>query len=71
MALKAIRLEINNIHMNNEKDLERNYDEIEYETEEQEKEENARHMTEFLIYKMGIDAANGFKDVPIPYSRIF
>ena len=57
--------------MNNEKDSERNYDDIEYETEEQEKEANARHMTEFLIYQMGIDAANGFKDVPIPFTRLF
>lgn len=57
--------------MNTGKDSERNYDDIEYETEEEEKEANARHMTEFLIYKMGIDAANGFKDVLLPYCRIF
>lgn len=54
-----------------EKDSNKNYDEIEYETEQEEKEEHAKLMTEFLIYKMGIDAANSFKDVPIPFCRIF
>jgi len=57
--------------MNNQEDSYRNYDEIEYETEEEEKEEYARLMLDFLLYQMAIDAANGFKGVPIPYCRIF
>ena len=57
--------------MNNQEYPERNYDEIEYETEEEEKEERSRLMTDFLLYQMAIDAANGFKDVPIPFTRLF
>jgi len=45
--------------------------EEEYEDEEQEKEARIKHETEYLIYKMGIDAEAGFKGIGIPYSSIF